>query len=70
MISFTVGGYMRGKPIEAYDENGNRNIYPSITAASIALGVSISAIRVHIRNGEKMGWIGENGIFVRFSDEA
>ncbi len=60
---------MKGKPIEAYDESGNSEVYPSITAASIALGVSISAIKVHIRSGEKIDWVGENGIFVRFPPE-
>lgn len=57
---------MRGKPIEAYDSEGNRVRYPSITAASIALGVSISAIKVHIKSGEKLSWIGNNGIYVKF----
>lgn len=60
---------MKGKPIEAYDENGSSAIYPSITAASIALGISISAIKVHIKSGEKISWVGEDGIFVRFYNE-
>ncbi len=60
---------MKGKPIEAFDEKGNSSIYPSITAASISLGVSISAIKVHIRSGEKISWIGDDGIFVRFYSE-